>query len=225
MIQENNQPMFKVLVADPIDNAGLSILKKFALIHIYTKHTEEELMMCIHDYDALIVRSSTYVSSKIIKNATNLKIIGRAGVGVDNIDVQTATQAGVYVVCSPLGNTIAAAEHTLALMLTLSRNITNANNSIREGKWERSKFIGIQLQHKILGIIGLGQVGSHVAQVAIAMQMTVLCYDPYVNKEKCNSLGCQLCTLDELLRESDYISLHVPLVEKTKHLICKKLLN
>nr|AZL94220.1 haptoglobin-related protein [Cardiosporidium cionae] len=151
-------PIFKVLVSDPIHERGVEILESVAQVTIKTKLSEEELCAIIGEYDALVVRSGTTVTAKVIEQATRMKIIGRAGVGVDNIDIEASTAHGIYVVCSPLGNTVAAAEHTLALMFALSRNITVADSSIRAGLWERSRFMGIQLQHKTLGIIGLGQV-------------------------------------------------------------------
>ncbi|CEL95534.1 unnamed protein product [Vitrella brassicaformis CCMP3155] len=210
---------FRVLVSDSIDNAGIDILSTVADVDVKTKLTEDQICEIIPEYDAMMVRSGTKVTEKIIRSSKKLKIIGRAGVGVDNVNVKAATDTGIFVVNSPLGNTVAAAEHTLALLMALSRNIAPADASMRALKWERNKFMGSQLQGKILGIVGLGQVGSHVAKVAREMGMKLLTFDPYVNEAKAASLDCQIVTLEELYKMSDYITLHVPLIPETKHMI------
>eukprot|EP00922_Rhytidocystis_sp_ex-Travisia-forbesii_P062130 GHVS01091989.1.p1 GENE.GHVS01091989.1~~GHVS01091989.1.p1 ORF type:complete len:603 (-),score=74.50 GHVS01091989.1:221-1924(-) len=210
---------YHVLVTDSIDQAGLDILSSVAVVDRKNKLTEDEICEVIGNYDALMVRSGTQVTTKIIEHGKRLKIIGRAGVGVDNVDVATATNAGIYVVNSPLGNTVAAAEHTLALMLALSRHVAAGDASMRDTKWDRGRFMGTQLQHKILGIIGLGQVGSHVARVCREMGMHLYAYDPFVNELKAKALGCTICSLQQIFQEADYITLHVPLIEQTKNLI------
>eukprot|EP00922_Rhytidocystis_sp_ex-Travisia-forbesii_P062132 GHVS01091991.1.p1 GENE.GHVS01091991.1~~GHVS01091991.1.p1 ORF type:complete len:592 (-),score=69.87 GHVS01091991.1:425-2128(-) len=210
---------YHVLVTDSIDQAGVDILSSIAVVDRKTKLTEQEICNLIGDYDALMVRSGTQVTKQIIENGKKLKIIGRAGVGVDNVDVATATNAGIFVVNSPLGNTVAAAEHTLALMLSLSRHVPSGDASMREKKWDRSRFMGTQLQHKILGIIGLGQVGSHVARVCREMGMHLYAYDPFVNELKAKALGCTICSLQQIYQEADYITLHVPLMDQTRNMI------
>ncbi|OLP18109.1 phosphoglycerate dehydrogenase [Leptolyngbya sp. 'hensonii'] len=211
--------MPKVLVSDPIDQVGIDILSQVAQVEIKTGLSPDELIRIIPDYDALMIRSGTRVTQEIIEAGTQLKIIGRAGVGVDNVDVPAATRRGILVVNSPEGNTIAAAEHTLAMMLSLSRHIPHANQSIKAGKWDRKSFIGVEVYKKTLGVIGLGKIGAHVATVARAMGMKLLAYDPFVSVERAEQLGCRLVELELLLRESDYITLHLPKTPETLHLI------
>ncbi|HIK36711.1 MAG: phosphoglycerate dehydrogenase [Geminocystis sp.] len=211
--------MAKVLVSDPIDEAGIKILSQVAQVDVKTGLSPKELAGIIAGYDALMIRSGTQVTAEVIEAATNLKVIGRAGVGVDNIDVASATRKGIIVVNSPEGNTIAAAEHTLAMMLALSRYIPDANYSLKQGKWDRKSFIGTEVYKKTLGVIGLGKIGSHVATVAKAMGMKILAYDPYISQERANQLGCTLVDLDVLLSEADYITLHVPKTPETTNLI------
>eukprot|EP00388_Colpodella_angusta_P021876 GDKJ01055728.1.p1 GENE.GDKJ01055728.1~~GDKJ01055728.1.p1 ORF type:complete len:577 (+),score=172.83 GDKJ01055728.1:2-1732(+) len=220
---ESLEHKFKVLVSDPCANEGLDILRQVATVDVKTKLTEDELCAIIDDYDALMIRSGTTVTRKIIEACSErMKIIGRAGVGVDNVDVPAATEKGIFVVNSPAGNTIAAAEHTLALLFASSRMISQADASMRVGKWDRAKFMGSELANKTIGIIGLGQVGGHVAKVALAMGMNILAYDPYINRARAESLSAKVSTLEELLAESDFVTCHVPLVPATKHLINKE---
>lgn len=211
--------MAKVLVSDPIDQAGIDILSQVAQVDVKTGLPQEELVKIIPEYDALMLRSGTKVTQQIIEAGTQLKIIGRAGVGVDNIDVPAATRQGIVVVNSPEGNTIAAAEHALAMMLSLSRQIPDANRSVKEGKWERKKFVGSEVYKKTLGVVGLGKIGFHVATVGKALGMKLLAYDPFISAERAEQLGCRLVDLDLLFREADYISLHVPKTPETKNLI------
>jgi D-3-phosphoglycerate dehydrogenase / 2-oxoglutarate reductase len=211
--------MAKVLVSDPIDKVGLDILAQVAQVDEKIGLPEEELVKIIPEYDALMVRSGTQVTKNIIEAGTNLKIIGRAGVGVDNIDVPAATRAGVVVVNSPEGNTIAAAEHALAMMMSLARQIPDANQSLKQGKWERKKFMGTEVYKKTLGVVGLGKIGSHVATVAKAMGMKLLAYDPFISEERAEQLGCRLVDLDLIFRESDYITLHIPKTPETANMI------
>ncbi len=216
--------MPKVLVSDPIDQAGLLLLEQVAQVDVRTDLSPEELIQVIPDYDALMIRSGTRVTKDVIEAGSKLKIIGRAGVGVDNVDVPAATRKGIVVVNSPEGNTIAAAEHTLALLMALSRHIPDANHSVKAGKWERKKFTGVELYKKTLGIVGLGKIGSHVAAVARAMGMKLLAYDPYLSNERAEQIGCRLVELDFLFTESDYITLHLPKTPETQHLINAKTL-
>lgn len=214
--------MPKVLVSDSIDQAGIDILSQVAQVDVKTGLPPEELIKIVPEYDAWMIRSGTRVTSEMIEVADQLKIIGRAGVGVDNVDVVAATRKGVVVVNSPEGNTIAAAEHALAMMLSLSRHIAEANQSLKSGKWDRKRFIGVEVYKKTLGIVGLGKIGSHVAAAAKAMGMKLLAYDPYISQERADQLGCRLVELDMLLRESDYITLHMPKTKETYHLIDAK---
>ncbi len=211
--------MAKVLVSDSVDQAGIQILSQVAQVDVKTSLSQEELVQTIPEYDALMIRSGTKVTKEVIEAAKQLKIIGRAGVGVDNVDVPAATRQGIVVVNSPEGNTIAAAEHALAMMLSLSRHIPDANQSLKNKQWERKKFIGTEVYKKTLGIIGLGKIGSHVAIAAKAMGMKILAYDPFISQERVNQLGCTLVDLDLLFSESDYISLHVPKTAETAHII------
>ncbi|GAB4329277.1 MAG: phosphoglycerate dehydrogenase [Leptolyngbyaceae cyanobacterium] len=211
--------MPKVLVSDPIDQAGIDILSQVAQVDVQTKLTPEELIRVIPEYDALMIRSGTQVTKEVIEAGTQLKIIGRAGVGVDNVDVPEATRKGIVVVNSPEGNTIAAAEHTLAMMLAMSRYIAEANQSVKSGKWDRKSFMGVEVYKKTLGIVGLGKIGAHVANVARAMGMKLLAYDPFISHERAEQLGCRLVELDILLQEADYITLHLPKTPETTNLI------
>lgn len=211
--------MAKVLVSDPIDQAGIEILSQVAQVDVKTKLPLEELINIIPEYDALMVRSGTKATQEVIDAGTQLKIIGRAGVGVDNIDIPAATRRGIVVVNSPEGNTTAAAEHALAMMLSLSRHIPAANKSLKDGQWDRKRFVGAEVYKKTLGVVGLGKIGSHVASVAKAMDMKLLAYDPFISSERAEQLGCRLVDLDFLFRESDYITLHVPKTPETANLI------
>ncbi|HEY9615482.1 MAG TPA: phosphoglycerate dehydrogenase [Microcoleaceae cyanobacterium] len=211
--------MPKVLVSDPIDQVGIDILSQVAQVDVKTNLSPEELIKTIPDYDALMIRSGTRVTQDVIEASQNLKIIGRAGVGVDNVDVMAATRKGIVVVNSPEGNTIAAAEHTLAMMLSMSRYIPAANQSVKSGKWDRKSFTGVEVYKKTLGIVGLGKIGAHVATVAQAMGMKLLAYDPFVSNERAEQLGCRLVDLDILLQEADYITLHLPKTAETTNLI------
>ena len=183
--------MPKVLVSDPIDQAGIDILSQVAQVDVNTGLSAEELVRIIPDYDALMIRSGTQVTKEIIEAGNSLKIIGRAGVGVDNVDVPAATRKGIVVVNSPEGNTIAAAEHAIAMMLSMSRHIPEANASVKGGKWERNRFIGVEVYKKTLGIVGLGKIGSHLATAAKAMGMKLLAYDPFISTERAEQLGCR----------------------------------
>ncbi|MFP5269523.1 phosphoglycerate dehydrogenase [Coleofasciculus sp.] len=211
--------MSKVLVSDPIDQAGIDILSQVAQVDVKTTLSPEELVSIIADYDAMMIRSGTRVTQEIIEAGKQLKIIGRAGVGVDNVDVPAATRQGIVVVNSPEGNTIAAAEHALAMMLSLSRHIPEANQSVKNSQWDRKRFIGAEVYKKTLGIMGLGKIGSHVATVARSMGMKLLAYDPFISLERADQLGCRLVDMDLLLRESDYVTLHIPKTPETTHLI------
>ncbi len=212
----------KVLIADSIAEEGIQSLRDYAQVDINTELGPEQLKAVISDYDALIVRSQTQVSAEVIELGKKLKVIGRAGVGIDNIDVDAATRQGIVVVNAPTGNTVAAAEHTIALMLAMARNVPQANSRLRSGKWQRDEMIGNELRSKTLGIIGLGNVGSEVAKRAQAFEMHVIAHDPFVSNDYAGNLKVDLVSLDQLLREADFISLHVPLTKTTRNLLGSK---
>jgi D-3-phosphoglycerate dehydrogenase len=212
----------KILIADSIAEEGIKFLRTSTHVDVKTKLSTEQLREIIGDYDALIVRSQTQVRAEIIELGKKLKVIGRAGVGIDNIDVDAATRQGIVVVNAPTGNTVAAAEHTIALMLAMARNVPQANSHLKSGKWQREEMIGNELRNKILGIVGLGNVGSEVAKRAQAFEMRVVAHDPFVSKDYAGNLKVDLLSLDQLLREADFISLHVPLTATTKNLIGSK---
>ena len=212
----------KVLVTDKINESAGKIIESAAEVDFLPTMSEEELVKIIPNYDALMVRSQTKVTSKIIQAGKKLKIIGRAGVGVDNIDLEAATQNGIIVVNSPDGNTMAAAEHTIALMLAMARNIAPAATSTKDGKWERSKFVGCELYKKTLGIIGFGKIGSHVGEVALALGMKVLVYDPFSSKEVVEKKGAEYVeNLDNFWGRCDFITVHVPKTKDTLNMINK----
>lgn len=211
---------FKVLVSDKIAADGVKILKSAGfVVDEKTGLDEAAIIQIIPEYDAMIVRSQTRVTAPIINASKKLKVIGRAGVGTDNIDVAAATKKGVIVLNSPEGNTIAAAEHTFAMMLALARNIPNAVATMREGKWDRQKFVGSELYGKTLGVIGLGKIGSRVAGYGLAFGMTVVGYDPFASEEFATKLGVALKSVDEILQTSDFVTVHVPKNKDTENLI------
>lgn len=210
----------KVLVTDKINEIAKNILLESHEVDVLPTMSEDELCKIIANYDGLMIRSETKVTKKVLEAAVNLKIVGRAGVGVDNVDVETATQKGVIVVNSPDGNTTAAAEHTIALMLSMARNIPAACASAKAGLWERSKFVGTEVFNKTLGIIGLGKIGSHVAKVALALGMKVVVCDPYTTKEAVESIGAEyVAHLDDFWAKCDFITVHTPKTRETTHLI------
>ncbi len=214
--------MPKVLVSDKLAQEGIDILKTAAEVDVKTGLPEDELCKIIGDYDALVIRSSTQVTAKVLEAAGKLKIIGRAGVGVDNVDVPVATERGVIVVNSPGGNTIAAAELTVAMLLSLSRNIPQAYASMKNKEWNRSKYVGNEVYKKTLGILGLGKIGQEVAKRCQSFGMKVLAYDPFISSEAADALGAELVDLDECLKRSDYISLHLPKNKETLGMIGAK---
>ena len=213
--------MPKILVSDPVAKAGVEILQKVYPVDSRQKLTPEELIAIIPEYDALVVRSETKVTKEVIAAAKNLKVIGRAGVGVDNIDVEAATQRGIIVLNAPEGNTIAATEHTMAMMMALARNVPQAYASLQNGLWERSKFTGVEVRGKTLGILGLGRIGSGVAKRALAMEMKVVVYDPFIRAEQAEALGVEIADLDEIFAQADFITLHLPLTADTRKLLNK----
>ncbi len=217
--------MTKVLVSDPIDQSGIEILGQVAQVDQKIGLTEDQLRSIIGDYDALMIRSGTQVTSEVIDCAEKLRIIGRAGVGVDNVDIPAATKRGVLVVNSPEGNTIAAAEHALAMLLSLSRHVPHAHGSTISGGWDRKKYVGNELYKKKLGVVGLGKIGSHVARVARAMGMDVIAFDPFISAERAQQMNVHLTDMESLFKESDYITLHLPRTPDTENLVDAHLLR
>jgi D-3-phosphoglycerate dehydrogenase len=211
-----------VLVSDPLAEEGIEILKEFADVDVNTGLTEDQLVASIGNYDALLVRSGTEVTARVIDAGAKLKFIGRAGAGVDNIDTEAATRRGIIVANAPEGNTLAATEHTMAMMLSLARNIPQATASLKKGEWKRSKFMGVELNDKVLGIMGFGRIGREVAKRAQAMDMKIIAYDPFITQEKAASLGVEMVPLDELFRRADVITVHTPLIKETRHVINAK---
>ncbi len=214
----------KILIADPLSDQGVDILKseKNIEVDVNTDLSHEKLLERIGYYDALIVRSGTDVTSEVIKAGDRLKVIGRAGVGVDNIDVRAATRRGILVVNTPGANTVSAAEHTMTLLLALSRNIAPANISLRSRKWERRQFMGVEVYGKTLGIIGLGRIGTEVARRAVAFGMHVMAADPYISPDHAALLDIRLVENHEIVQKADYISVHLPLTDETHHLLSQK---
>ena len=209
----------KVLIADPISDSGISILNDagFELI-LKPESSQEEKTNAARDVDGIIIRSGTKVDSKMIEYADSLKIIGRAGVGIDNIDLNAATRKGIIVMNTPDVNTISAAEHTIALMLTLSRNTHIGHSTLASGMWERHNLIGTELQKKTIGILGLGKIGREVMDRCLSFGMQILGYDPFVNEDTLSEKDITLMNLDEIVKRSDFISLHIPLNDETRNL-------
>ena len=217
--------MTKVLVSDPIDQAGIDILSQVAEVEQRVGLSIDDLKQIIGNYDGLMIRSGTQVTSEVIEAGEKLRIIGRAGVGVDNVDVPAATQKGILVVNSPGGNTIAAAEHALALLLAVSRHVPQAHSSTMSGGWDRKKYVGNELYKKVLGVVGLGKIGSHVAKVAIAMGMEVIAYDPFISQERAQQMQVKLASIEDLFKSSDYVTLHLPRTPDTENHVNASLLS
>lgn len=212
----------KVLVCDRIAEDGIKILRQGADVDVRIGLSADELRDIVAQYDALVVRSETKVTESIIEAASRLQVIGRAGVGVDNIDVEAASRKGIVVVNAPTSNTIAAAEHTIALMMALARRVPQAHASLRSGEWQRSRFMGVEVRGKTLGIIGLGRIGGEVARRAQGLLMQVVGYDPFVSAELASRLGISLVSLEELLKVSDFVTLHTPLTASTRGLLGRR---
>lgn len=211
----------KILAADGVAKEGIELLSKEFEVVEKPKISHEELLDIIGDFDALIVRSASKVTADVLEKAEKLQIIGRAGVGVDNIDVAKATEKGIIVINSPGGNTIAATEHTVAMMLSMSRNIPIANETMQKGEWNRKAYVGVELRGKTLGVIGMGRIGSGVAKRALSFDMKVIGYDPYINEERAKAMGVEVGTLDDVIEKSDFITVHMPLTKDTKGMLDK----
>src|ERR1700704_5631097 len=222
----------KVLVCDPISPKGIAFLAQrpeFEVVVLPKRLSEAELLPVVKDIAAMVVRSETKVTRKVIEAALSLRVVGRAGVGVDNVDVEAATEHGVVVMNTPAGNTVATAELTFTHILCGARPVPQAAASMRAGQWDRKTFSGIELFKKTLGIVGLGRIGTEVAKRAQAFGMTVVAYDPYLAPARAKAMQVEGVTLDELLKQSDYITVHMPLTDDTKYMIdeaafekCKK---
>src|SRR2546421_11698194 len=226
--QDKVAETMRILVADRIAQEGIDLLHKElpeAQVDVEVGLKPEQLLARIGSYSALIVRSETQVTAEVLGAAANLKIVGRAGVGVDNIDIEAATRHGIMVVNSPTGNIIAAAEHTIAMLMALARHIPGANSSIKAGKWEKNRFLGVEVRNKTLGIIGLGKVGAEVAQRAQGLAMRVIAFDPYVAPEHASKLGVTMLSMEEVLQQADFVTLHTSLTSGTRGLIGAQELN
>ncbi|MBW2554373.1 MAG: phosphoglycerate dehydrogenase [Deltaproteobacteria bacterium] len=217
----------KVLVSDKLSPKGVEIFEKAKGIEVEvkTKLPPEELKAIIGEYDGLVIRSATKVKPEIIEAADKLKVIGRAGSGLDNVDIPAASKKGIVVMNTPGGNTITTAEHAISMMLALSRKIPQATASMKSKKWEKSKFMGSEIYNKTLGIMGIGSIGSVVADRARGLKMNVLAYDPFLSPERAEKLGVELVNLDDLLKRSDYITIHVPKSKETINLVNKELFS
>ncbi|MDL4840946.1 phosphoglycerate dehydrogenase [Aquibacillus rhizosphaerae] len=214
---------FKVLISDPLSEEGIQPLEAADNIEVVvsTDLSPEQLAEEIGKYDALLVRSQTKVTKEIIEKASKLKIIGRAGVGVDNIDLDAATEHGVIVVNAPDGNTNSAAEHTMAMLMSLARKIPQAFYALKNQKWDRKSHVGVELKGKTLGVIGLGRIGAEVATRAKGQRMNIIAYDPFLTEEKADQMGVDYGTVEDVVRKADFITVHTPLLKETKHLINK----
>jgi D-3-phosphoglycerate dehydrogenase len=214
----------KVLISDNLHEAGVAVLQAQPNIEVVNKPgmKPEELKEAIKDADALVIRSATKVTAELMAAAPRLKVVGRAGTGLDNVDIPEASKRGIVVMNTPGGNTITTAEHALSLLMALARNIPQAAQSLREGKWEKKKFQGTELFNKTLGIIGMGRIGSIVAERAVGLKMRVLGYDPFITKEAAANLGVDLVPLDDLLARADFITLHTPKTKDTAKILNKK---
>jgi D-3-phosphoglycerate dehydrogenase len=216
--------MIKILVSDPLSEKGLKILRDVLefQVDVKTDLKPEDIKAIIKDYDALVVRSATKVTKEVINAGLKLKVIGRAGVGLDNVDLDAATAKGIIVMNTPAGNTISTAEHTFSMILSLSRKIPQASFSMKNKEWKRSKFMGVEVYNKVLGIVGFGRIGKEVAKRALSFEMKVLAYDPFLSKEVAEGLGVEVVELKEIFEKADYITVHTPLTDETRHMISTK---
>lgn len=215
--------MFKILVSDPISDFGLQQLTDASDVEVIkqTGLSEDELISIIGEFDALLVRSQTKVTERIMEAGAKLKVIGRAGVGVDNIDLEAATNQGIIVINAPDGNTITTSEHTFAMMMALARHIPQAYAKTVDGQWDRKSFVGVELRNKTLGVFGLGRIGIEVAKRAAAFGMTIIGFDPFMSEERAQQLGIKLADIDEIVRTADFMTVHTPLTNETHHMIGK----
>jgi D-3-phosphoglycerate dehydrogenase len=213
----------KVLISDPMDPRAAAIFRERGIQVVeITGQTPDELAAIIGDYDGLAIRSSTKVTAKLLAAATSLKVVGRAGIGVDNVDIPAATERGVVVMNTPFGNSITTAEHAIALIFALARQLPEADASTQAGKWEKNRFMGVEVTGKTLGLIGAGNIGSIVAARALGLKMKVVAYDPFLTPERAIEMGVEKAELDELLRRADFITLHTPLTDQTRNILSRE---
>lgn len=215
---------FHVLISDPLSEEGIYPLRQANGVNIVmeTDLTPEQLGERIEGFDALLVRSQTQVTRELIEKASNLKIIGRAGVGVDNIDLEAATEHGIIVVNAPDGNTNSAAEHTMAMLMSMARKIPQAFHALRNQNWDRKSYVGVELKNKTIGVVGFGRIGQEVAARAKGQRMNVIAYDPFLTAEKAEKLGVDFGSVEDVLKVADFVTVHTPLLKETKHLINKE---
>src|SRR6266404_4458397 len=213
----------KILVCDPVSPKGIALLEQrpeFKVVVLPKRCSEEELLEIVPDVVAMLVRSETKVTRKVIEAASSLRVVGRAGVGVDNVDVDAATEHGVVVMNTPGGNTISTAELSFAMLLSLARKVPQAYASMTAGKWDRKQFQGTEIAGKILGVLGLGRIGTEVAKRALAFGMKVLAYDPFLTEARAKALGIQLSwDLDDVYRDADFITVHMPVTDQTRGML------
>ncbi len=215
--------MPKVLISDQMDPLAAQIFRNRGIeVDEITGKTKDELIAIIGDYDGLAIRSATKVTKDVLAAATNLKVVGRAGIGVDNVDIPAASSAGVVVMNTPFGNSITTAEHAIALMFALARDLPEADRSTQAGKWEKNRFMGVEVTNKTLGLIGAGNIGSIVADRALGLKMKVVAYDPFLTPERALEMGVEKVTLDELLARADFITLHTPLTDSTRNILSRE---
>ncbi|WP_232696282.1 phosphoglycerate dehydrogenase [Brevibacillus daliensis] len=215
---------FQVLITDPLSEQGIQQLLDAEDVEVVQKVgiSQEELLEIIADYDALLVRSQTQVTAEVLKQAKRMKVVGRAGVGVDNININAATEAGIVIINAPDGNTISTAEHSFAMLMAVARNIPQAHKKLVDGTWDRKSFQGVELNNKTLGIIGMGRIGSEVAKRAKAFNMTVIGYDPYLTDERAQKLGVINGSVADIVEKADFITVHTPLMKETRHILSYK---
>ncbi|MFM7654176.1 MAG: phosphoglycerate dehydrogenase, partial [Paracoccaceae bacterium] len=212
----------RVLVSDELSETAVQIFRDRGVEVDYMPKLgkdKEKLAELIHQYDGLAIRSATKVTEKLLANATNLKVVGRAGIGVDNVDIPAASKKGVIVMNTPFGNSVTTAEHAIAMMFAVARQLPEANASTHAGKWEKSRFMGVELFNKTLGVIGAGNIGGIVCDRAVGLKMKVVAYDPFLSEERAKALGVTKVELDDLLARADFITLHVPLTDKTRNIL------
>jgi len=218
--------MVKVLISDKLSPAAIEIFRERGVeVDVKTGLTPAELRAIVGEYDGLAIRSATKVTREVLEVATNLKVVGRAGIGVDNVDVKSATSRGVVVMNTPFGNAITTAEHAIALMFALARQLPEASASTKAGKWEKNRFMGVELTAKVLGLIGCGNIGSIVADRAVGLKMKVLAYDPYLTEAKAVQLGVEKAELDTVLAKADFITIHTPLTDATRNILSREALG
>src|SRR6201992_4204957 len=217
--------MPKVLISDKLSPASVEIFRRRGIeVDLKPGLSPAEVRAIIADYDGLAIRSATKVTKELLDCATNLKVVGRAGIGVDNVDVKSATARGVVVMNTPHGNTITTAEHSIAMMFALARQIPEVPPSTKGGKWEKNRFMGVELTAKTLGLVGCGNIGSIVADRAVGLKMRGLAYDPYLSEKKALDLGVEKADLDTLLARADFITLHTPLTDATRNILSREAL-